>query len=818
MVRTEPVLTAPPTAGRHPAAPAGPGRTGEGRRPDRRARRRPGVRWPLSLSLLVLLMVGCSALGAILSGSAWWLLLLIVAGVVFGAAAGLRRFGVPAPVVPVLSLGALVLALTLFFGGGTGLLWLIPTGDTLAHFTSLVTAGLRSIQTQGTPAEVLDGILFLLAVGVGLLAILMDGLAIGLRLPALAGVPVLVPLLAPGFVVSEGADAAALISTAAAYLLVLRVEMHLRGLSANRQGGAAELGATGTSGAVRGAVIIAAIGIVGALVLSVVVPVRDGGAFGSRPNSALFSAGVSPMIDLGQDLRRPKAGPALHYRTTATEPPYLALLTLDDIKGTSWLPRPVEADPEKSVDAIADPPGLSAQVARTDAITSIGIDGVNTDLLPVPVPATSIAGLTGQWSWSNETRAISSSRSSTIGQRYTVTSLEIQPTREQLREAGGRYPAGIEPSLLVPEDTPAIIGETAAAVAQGTESSYDAAVAVQDYLRGNDFSYDTQAPVEDGYDGGSAEVIATFLEVKRGYCVHFSSAMALMARTLGIPSRVALGYLPGTRTSTVIGGLNRYDVTSDDLHAWPELYFVGVGWVPFEPTPGRGSVPDYAQPESSGTSGAPTGGAAPEIAPRANDDPGMPSVTTDTAATVEEDLSATLWRIALVAVAFLLLLLVPAVLRRLSRRRRRRLLAAGRSGAPLAWQELADTAVDHGVPVFDTFTSRELAADIRARPGVRDTPEAQDALDRLLVATEQAHYARGPGADTGRPGTPGAGLLSDLDLVVDELRRGSTALERVRALLIPASLSTSVLRRMGLAHTAPTGADTAGNPRRAAGG
>ncbi|MET0956848.1 MAG: hypothetical protein ABWY68_12930, partial [Cryobacterium sp.] len=214
---------------------------------------------------------------------------------------------------------------------------------------------------------------------------------------------------------------------------------------------------------------------------------------------------------------------------------------------------------------------------------------------------------------------------------------------------------------------------------------------------------------------------------------------------------------------------------------------------------------------------APTGGAAPEIAPRANEDPSLPSVTADTAATVEEDLSATLWRVALVAVALLLLLLVPAVVRSLSRRRRRRHLASGRFGAPLAWRELADTAVDHGVPVFDTFTPRELAADIRERRGVRDTPTVQNALDRLLVATEQAHYARGPVAGTGQPGTPGAGLLADLDLVVEGLRRGSTAIERVRAQLIPASLSTSVLRRMGLARTAPTGADTAANPRSAAG-
>jgi len=777
-----------PGPARGGSAGRGPGRTGASRRP-------PVVRWPLTLAVLGLLMTGCTALGAVLAGSAWWLVLLIVASVVLAGAAGLRRAGVPPAIVPLLSTGVLVVVLTLFFGGGTGLLWLVPTGDTLARFTELATAGVRSIQVQGTPAEVLDGILFLLAGGVGLLAILMDLLAIGLRRPALAGIPALVPLAVPGFVVSTGADWITLAATATAYLLLLRIDVHLRGLQVNRQAGGRGPGITGTAGAVRGAIAIGAIGIVGSLVFSFSAPVISGGAFGSRPNSALFSRGVSPMIDLGQDLRRPQAGPALHYRTTATDKPYLAILTLDDIKGTSWLPRPSEVDEDLTVDSIATPPGLSEQVDRTEVSTIVTIDGVDTDKLPVPVPATRVDGLTGSWYWNDDTRAISTTDSTTFGQRYSVTSLELQPTREQLREAGGRYPVSIEPSLFLPMGTPVSIGDTARAVSEGTDSTYDAAVAIQDYLRGNDFAYDTEAPVEDGYDGGGADVIATFLDVKRGYCVHFASAMALMSRSLGIPARVTLGYLPGTRTTTVINGLNRYDVDTDDLHAWPELYFVGVGWVPFEPTPGRGSVPEYAQPESTTASGAPSAGEAPSVVPRANDNPGLENGPLDSMAAREDELPDTLARIGLVAGFVLILLLTPGALRLARRRRRRRLLAANRAGAVLAWRELADTAVDQGLTVYDTLTARELADSIRARVAVAGSAEAREALDRLLVATEQAHYARrqGPAANQG------AALLDDLDLLLAALRQSSGMAQRARALVLPASLTSTALRRMGLA-------------------
>jgi transglutaminase-like putative cysteine protease len=802
---TAPGRTLPPPGIR----PGGPPRAAPSANARRPARRRvPPLRWPLSASLLVLLLAGCTALGTVLAGSGWWWVLLVIAAAVLSAAAGFRRARVPAALVPVLSAGALVVLLTLVFGGGTGVLWLIPTGDTFARFTDLATSGVRSIQTQGTPAQVLDGILFLLACGVGLLAILMDVLAIGLRWPALAGIPPLVPLAVPGFVIDTGAEWGSLVATAVVYLLMLRVDARLRGMEAIRQGGSLGWSATSPPGAVRGALAIGAIGIAGALVIGLTAPIVSGVTGGSRPNSALFGGGVSPMINLGQDLRRPAPTPALHYRTTASEQPYLALLTLDDIKGTTWLPRPVEIDPEKTVEAIDDPPGLSEAVTRTSATTTIAIDGVRTDLLPVPVPATSVDGLTGEWFWNNGTRAITSPDSSTSGQRYTVTSLEVQPTREQLRQAGGRYPAGIESSLALPEDTPGIIAETAGTVTAGAESNYDAAVALQDYLRGNDFSYDTEAPVEDGYDGGGGAVIATFLEVKRGYCVHFSSAMALMARSLGIPARISLGYLPGTRTTTVVGGLNRYNVDSDDLHAWPELYFTGVGWVPFEPTPGRGSVPDYALPESSAVAGAPESGGAAPVAPRPNDNPGITGGPSGTVTAAEDDLPGILARVGLLVAAALVLLAVPGTLRAVRRRRRRRLLAADRAGAVLAWRELTDTALDHGVSVYDTLTARELAAAIRDRTGVGDTPQVRDALERMLVAVERAHYARQASTAAG-----GAELLDDLDAVIRAVRQGGSAAERVRATVAPASLGSPALRRMGLARDTAAGPDEGANQR-----
>ena len=116
----------------------------------------------------------------------------------------------------------------------------------------------------------------------------------------------------------------------------------------------------------------------------------------------------------------------------------------------------------------------------------------------------------------------------------------------------------------------------------------------------SEFTYSLQSPVQGGYDGNGLSVLADFLEQKSGYCIHYASAMAVMARLEGIPSRIAVGYAPGRLTGATVtvagqGALSEYEVDARDAHAWPELYFQGLGWVPFEPTPSRGVVPGLRQ-------------------------------------------------------------------------------------------------------------------------------------------------------------------------------------------------------------------------------
>ena len=126
--------------------------------------------------------------------------------------------------------------------------------------------------------------------------------------------------------------------------------------------------------------------------------------------------------------------------------------------------------------------------------------------------------------------------------------------------------------------------EQARGVTSGTESPYEAAVLLETWFReAGGFVYDEQPP---GALGGTPPLVDFVIDTKRGYCQHYAGGMALMLRLLGIPARVAVGFTSGTYDQD-----DREWVVSDtNAHAWVEVWFPRYGWVPFDPTPGRGQL------------------------------------------------------------------------------------------------------------------------------------------------------------------------------------------------------------------------------------
>ncbi|PPL18998.1 transglutaminase family protein, partial [Microterricola pindariensis] len=584
--------------------------------------------WLLAGAVMLLAATGILAIAPLLARFDWWWASAAMIGVVGCASAVLRGWRVPPALVPVLASACMLVVLTLTFGAGTGLLLLLPTPDTFAVFGSLLAEGQLSIQTQAVPAEATPGIVFLLAIGGGILVLLMDALGIAVRLPALAGIPVAVLLMVPTVVLRQPEQLWVLVFAAGAYLLLLRVDVRTRrfeeqasaALEGGSRGGPRVVAATKQPGLgpLGGAVGVGAFGIVAALFLTAATPLVSLGAqLGvGPPSSSLFGGAVNPLIDLGQDLRRPTSVPALSYSSDGNRPVYLKMLTLDSFAGESWVAGHSAFNQSNTVDAFPAPPGLGDQVSTLQVRTNVQIANVRSEWLPVPYPATSIEGLRGQWYWDSSALTVATTHSSIAGQNYVVNALELAPTQEDLAASGGAYPAEIASYVELPSDTPELIRETALAVTAEAGTPYLKAAAIQKFLRGRDFSYSEQSPVESGFDGGGLRAIEQFLIKRSGYCIHFASAMAVMARSLDIPSRISLGYAPGQRSRERLDGEARYDVQSSDLHAWPELYFENVGWVPFEPTPGRGSVPSYSLPSAAVTAPlTPTPGSTGAAAP-----------------------------------------------------------------------------------------------------------------------------------------------------------------------------------------------------------
>ncbi|QQK79252.1 DUF4129 domain-containing protein [Salicibibacter cibi] len=146
--------------------------------------------------------------------------------------------------------------------------------------------------------------------------------------------------------------------------------------------------------------------------------------------------------------------------------------------------------------------------------------------------------------------------------------------------------------LQLPEELPDRVGELAEELVQDETNRYDQARAIESYLTGPAFDYETTdipVPAED------QDYVDQFLfETQIGYCDNFSTAMVVMLRTLDIPARWVKGFTAGEEGSTGDDGYSEFEVTNENAHSWVEVYFPDVGWVPFEPTPGFSNSVEFA--------------------------------------------------------------------------------------------------------------------------------------------------------------------------------------------------------------------------------
>jgi hypothetical protein len=742
-------------------------------------------------------ILGSLALAPVFVTSAWFP--EAVAGVAVVLAGGLLvRQGLPAvwsatgrplsrgrslatlAVAPLVQLFLLCCLLTTRFAGQHAFAGVLPTPTSVARLGRVLADGSAEVREQATPALTLAGLLALTTLFVGIVAVVIDLAAVAGRQPALAGVALLVIYGVPVATITGGIGIVAVIGPACALALLLWADQDRR--LADRIGSPARTAAGGV------ALRMTLTAVVAALVLGTVVPtlaegsLSDGLGAGSQNSTG---KSLDPTAVLHGQLTLSHPIQLLRLDASVRDPGYLRAVSLDRYDNTrGWLLSNLDGEVSVNGDARLAPLPQDAPFRTvTGEIQVIGHDDRFLPLLSSPLTVQLDGSSADAWRYDPTSGTVFGRGATTAGKRYWVAADEPRPS---VAELTGSPPLAVGnplqqrftalPPVLDPRVTSLV-----ARLTDGASSPYARVRSILDYFTSpaNGFVYSlATAP------GTGDSYLLDFLRLRRGYCEQYAGAMAVLVRAAGIPARVALGYTPGTRRPD-----GSREITSSDAHAWVEVYFEGLGWVPFDPTPiaqgrqvalpwaPRLGTPVAAASGSGATAASSTGSGAGSTVHHDLSGGGAP--TLGAAATKAGSGRPVLISLAAVLLAAVLLA-VPALLRAARRRRRVR---AGR--ASLLWDELLATAVDLGRRIDPAWTPRRTAAELAmivdGRPGGLSR-SAQEAVTQLALGEESASYSRAGGG----PADPA--LAAALHAARRGLLQSAARPVRLRALLWPASL------------------------------
>lgn len=654
----------------------------------------------------------------------------------------------------------------------------------------MAVSGVNHLATQSAPMDPNPAVIWLMVTTISTSLVLTDLLVSVLARPAWGLAPSLTLFLIPALALSADLSALAGIAVGAGYCLILlaeginRTERWRRGVIDDP-----DHPTRSVSPVLWGS---AAIVMIPAVALSLVawLAIPTGSLQfvpGGRGDGGTGPLQLSdPTLDLRRNLNRPDDVPVLTYTTTPAtdaenpdEGLYLRIASLPHLDANGWQ--------NSSIDVLPGQPGRIPGVSVESAQrrhTEIQIGNFDSEYLPLPYFPRQMS-VPGEWGYD----PLSLIYISTGGDRgratrnlaYSVDSVDLDPDGARLSVARGGSPDDVDVTGTVPEDLPDEIVDLALEITQDAPTDALKAAALQSYLRGGTFEYSTEPAPGSGYDA-----LTNFLfEDQRGYCEQFAASMSVMARVIGIPSRVAIGFLPGEELSD-----GEWEVTTHDLHAWPELYFEGIGWTRWEPTPGNGTVPpawtleregDAGETSAPPSSGEPTDEAVPTVDPTAlpsdpNADPSEDPLDTDELPVARWGIAQTIGAVVALVVV-VAILLIPGAVR--SVRRRRRLSPDHEPGEAVeaAWAEVRDSVID-ARGSWPSGSPRVIGNQLGTGLLATAAPEVAE----LAVLVERARYAR----------VPAEAEHADLVALVSDIRgtlaEPASRGQRIRMALLPRSL------------------------------
>ena len=450
----------------------------------------------------------------------------------------------------------------------------IPTPGRIQEVAQRLSEAVTALPDYGRPTGNSELFLPLGLVGLGPMCILGIFLAVVVGLPAMLGVPVLgcwtvflsgVPGLGLGWAIASGA----------AYLALLAV--------APRMGRTARLRVP--------AVLILVLASVLGLVTATMAPSLprwgqsvDWLYFWDKNYSDRTGLSVDGPIRVGDTLRTQSTVQLFRTQGEFTEP--LKMGTLDTFNGQQWSVTASGRTRQYRTGSVmwygmpygrgsgqAEP--LSIQWSQGPEVT-VMIDELSSSVVPAgngPRSVTDLHGLALNYDSSSDSFRTRVGPAS--GDWYVTDTMVLN------RDAVLYVLPDNTDSLLDSGQFPHLddIRDLTLTIIGGAITQDGILTAIESYLRGSDFTY-TLSPTWENH----GDPVWDFLTNKEGYCVHYATAMAVMAMSVGIPMHVSVGYLPGVEI-----GDGWTSVTGARAHMWPEAYYPGLGWVRYEPTPAVGT-------------------------------------------------------------------------------------------------------------------------------------------------------------------------------------------------------------------------------------
>lgn len=549
-----------------------------------------GGRTLLTLALLLLAGTTGAAFGRIFAGLAPTARLVIAAGlaVLIGALFHRRHLALSVAasgVVLLVLLGVLVFPRTTWY--------FLPTGATVdSLLRALGNLGQRAVE-ETTPAPALPALFSASLIAVWSAAYAAHALAVRAASPILALVP---PAALLGFANVVAEDGARPAYVAVFLLAALGVafsagifQLGAWGPILPRRSAAALHITAGPTGRLARRLAVAVTAV--AVLLPGLLP-----GFGAAAMLDIDGGGervaISPLVDIRPNLLRT---PALELFTVESDRgAYWRLQSLDEYTGRFWRSSDPQAAHGTAIGSQAALPNPATSRVGRILSQRFELDRLGGDRLPAAFMPVGVSAPGADLRHDPNRTVLLSPGGIPENLEYTVTSNVLVPTVGELDRqfdfsvADPRYTA-------LPDDTPDEIFAVADEMTRGTSTPFRAALAIQNYLR--NFTYDVNVATEHDYDD-----IIEFLRLQRGYCQQFAATMAVLLRALGYPARVAVGFLNGQQDEAGV-----FHVTTQEAHAWVEMYFPGFGWLPFEPTPGRQNPnatslsPDPSIPEFPGS-------------------------------------------------------------------------------------------------------------------------------------------------------------------------------------------------------------------------